>query len=421
MLISAFNVVDVLVLGLVLQELKVDLSLSDTQLGVLTGIAFAFFYSVMGIPLARWADRGNRVRVISTTTALWSVGVALCAVAGNFWQLVSIRAGVAIGEAGCGPPAHSLIAEYFTREQRPRAVAVYMLGSPLSYLIGYFVAGWLDQLYGWRMTFVLVGLPGLGLAALSHFTLREPRAKQSRAASEDSPGFGETCVTLWNNRTFRHLLLCFSVLYFFGSGIGSWQPTFFVRSFGLRTRELGAWLAVILGLGGMLGIYLGGQWASRKAGGNERLQLEVMSIAYVCFGLVMAGVYVSGNLYLSLALLGIASVGANSAMGPLFATVQTLVPPRMRAMSIAIVFLFANLIGAGLGPLAVGTLSDAFRPWAGEESLRYALLALSPGYTWAAWHCWRARLTVAADIAAASEASQLDKNVRRAPTTSSCG
>src|SRR5512145_1715882 len=127
-LVLASNCMDRIALGLVLQDIKIDLALSDTQLGLLTGIAFALFYSVMGIPIARWADRGNRVTIITITTALWSAAVALCAMAGNFLQLLLIRIGVAVGEAGCIPPAHSLIAEYFTRAERPRAVAIYMLG-----------------------------------------------------------------------------------------------------------------------------------------------------------------------------------------------------------------------------------------------------------------------------------------------------
>src|SRR5580704_16172504 len=159
LVILAFNSVDGLALGLVLQDIKVDLSLTDSQLGLLSGIAFALFYSVMGIPIARWADRGNRVTIISLTAAVWSVMVALCGMAASFTQLLLIRVGVAIGEAGCIPPAHSLIADYFGRAERPKAVAIYMLAGSLTTLIGYFVAGWLSEFYGWRAMFILLGLP----------------------------------------------------------------------------------------------------------------------------------------------------------------------------------------------------------------------------------------------------------------------
>lgn len=416
LVILAFNCVDRLALGIVLQDIKVDLELSDSQLGFLSGIAFALFYSVMGLPIARWADRGNRVTIITITTALWSAAVALCGMAGSFLQLLLIRIGVAVGEAGCIPPAHSLIADHFTRAERPRAVAIYMLGGPLSMMIGYFVAGWLNEFYGWRVTFMLLGLPGLGLAALAWFTVREPRRdkptlnvasqlaatslgqSKSAALSPAQPKLKEVCVSLGANSTFRHLLLGFSVMYFFGYGISQWQPAFFIRSFGMQTGELGTWFAVIWGGGGLLGTYWGGEWASRLAAHNERLQLKAAAVVYCSFGVISTSIYLSPNPYLAFGAMGLAAVGVTSANGPLFATVQTLVPPRMRAMSIAIIYLFANLIGMGLGPLTAGALSDAFRPWAGEESLRYALLILSPGYLWGAWHVWRASRTVAQDL-----------------------
>lgn len=427
LVILACNLVDGLVLGLVLQNIKVDLALSDTQLGFLSGIAFALFYSVMGIPIARWADRGNRVTIISITTALWSVTVALCGAAGNFLQLLLIRVGVAVGEAGCIPPAHSLIADYFTRAERPRAVARYMLGGPLSVVIGYFLAGWLNEFYGWRATFMLLSLPGLALAALAWFTLREPRLgkptmdpasrlaatslsqAESAALMWTQPSVKEVCVTLWANTTFRNLLFCFSVTSFFGAGIGQWQSAFFIRSYGLGTGELGTWFAVIYGLGNLLGIYWGGELASRLAANNERLQLKAMAAVYCSSAVISAFIFLSPNHYLAFGLMGLAVMVGTTATGPLFATIQTLVPERMRAMSIATIYLFANLVGMGLGPLAVGALSDALRPLLGEESLRYALLALCPGFFWGAWHLWRGSKTVSRDL----KAVQVDLAIRK--------
>jgi len=162
-------------LGVALQSIKTDLHLSDTQLGLLSGLAFAFLYAVMGIPIARWADSGNRIAIISLTIALWSAAMALCALAKTFVQLLLIRVGLAIGEAGCIPPAHSLIADHFTRAERPKAVSLYMLGVPLSAVLGYFLSGWLNELYGWRVMYMLLGLPGLGLSAVAWLTLKEPR------------------------------------------------------------------------------------------------------------------------------------------------------------------------------------------------------------------------------------------------------
>ncbi len=416
LVIQAFNGVDGLALGLVLQNIKADLHLSDTQLGFLSGIAFALFYSVMGIPIARWADRGNRVTIISLTTAVWSVMVALCGTAASFAQLLLIRVGVAIGEAGCIPPAHSLIADHFNRAERPRAVAFYMLAGSVSTLIGYFVAGWLNEFFGWRTMFILIGLPGILPAALARLTLREPRqqkresrgARQHPSTSDSAtdaaasggtvPSLREVLATLWRNQTFRSLLLSLCVLSFFVSGILQWQPAFFVRSFHLETGELGTWFAIIYGGASFAGTYWGGELASRRAAQNEPLQLRAMALLIASIGLLSTLLYLSYNRYVAFGLLGLGVLGGCAANGPLFAIIQTLVPERMRALSIATIYLFTNLIGAGLGPLAVGTLSDALRPQMGDESLRYALLALCPGYVWSGWYLWRAARTITRDL-----------------------
>lgn len=402
MVVLAFNNLDRLAVGVLLQDIKVDLALSDTQLGVLTGIAFALFYSVMGIPIARWADRGNRVTIISLTAALWSAAVALCGAAGNFLQLLLARIFVAVGEAGCNPPALSLISDYFTRAERPRAIARYMLGFPLALVVGYFASGWLNEFYGWRATFAILGLPGLALAALVAFTIKEPRRTETRGANIGSgpePSLKVVFVTLWANGTFRHLMFFFSVWCFFGFGIVQWQPAFFMRSHGLQTGELGTWLAGVYGLGGLVGTYLGGEWASRYARHNERLQLRVVAALMCLFTIFVAGAYLASSYHLAFVMLVVSAVGGAAINGPMFATIQTIVPSRMRATAIALLYFFANLIGMGLGPLAVGALSDGLGPRFGEDSLRYALLAFCPGYFWAGWHAWQAGRVVTGDIA----------------------
>lgn len=415
MVVLVFNNLDRSAIGLALQSIKAEFALSDTQIGLLTGIAFALFYSVMGIPIARWADRGNRVTVLSLATALWCGMVALCGLAGSFAQLLLIRIGVGVGEAGCLPVAHSLIADYFSRAERPRAVGRFMLGGPLGLVVGYFVAGWLNEWYGWRVAFIALGLPGLLLALLSRLTLMEPRtarrieaAGKSREVPGEVPapaplGFRETCGMLWRNATFRHLTLYFSVVAFFGYGISQWKPAFFVRSYGLLTGEVGTWFAICYGFAGIVGSYLGGTWASRYAAGNERLQLKAMAAATCGFALVSIWIYIVPSYYVAFALMSLASIGNAAVLGPLFATIQTLIPERTRAMAIATIYLFANLIGMGLGPLGVGALSDVLAPHFGNESLRIALLLLCPGYLWAALHLWCGSRTVERDLAAMVE------------------
>jgi len=222
--ILAFNFVDRLALGIVLQDIKTDLELTDTQLGFLSGIAFALFYSVMGIPIARWADRRNRVTIISATTALWSCGVVLCGMVTSYVQLLLVRVGIAVGEAGCIPPAHSLIADYFTRSERPRAVARYMLAGPLAVIVGYLATGWISELFGWRAAFMIIGMPGLVLSGIAYLTMREPRLSNDRllcrttVCVEPEPTVREVCSTLWRIAAFRHLLVCFSVWYSLGTG-----------------------------------------------------------------------------------------------------------------------------------------------------------------------------------------------------------
>ncbi len=415
LVIYASSNVDRLALGIVLQDIKAALHLSDTQLGLLTGIAFAAFYAVMGIPIARWADRGDRVRIISSTVALWSFAVALCGAAASFTQLLLIRICVAVGEAGCLPTSLSLIGDNFTRVERPRAIARYMLGAPLAFVVGYFAAGWLNELYGWRVTFVVLGLPGVILAALAALTLKEPRrarSVQARLTSEtvnpplpvtQAPSFKQTASILWANPAFRHLFFCYCVWYFFGYGILQWSPAFFVRSHGLQTGEIGTWFAAIYGVAGGIGTYLGGEMATRYAHNNERLQLRAGAVGFSSLAVLTAAVFLLRSNLWAFAALAVATFGSYVVQGPILAAIQSLAPARIRALSFAILYLFANLIGFGLGPLAAGMLSDALQPMFGVESLRFALVLLCPGYFWAAWHLWRASRTVIDDIATTQE------------------
>lgn len=411
----ACNYVERSVLALALQNIKTDLHLTDTQLGILSGFAFAVFYSFMGLPIARWADRGNRVTILAVTTALWAFMVALCGAVRGFWTLALVRMGVAVGEAGCIPPSHSLIADYFTRAERPRAVSIYMVGGWLSIVIGYFGGGALITSQGWRMAFIILGAAGLPLALLTGVTLTDSlRTRRRSCGAGMSGGADLTPVAgvepasqpklyagsraLWANQTFRHLLLGFSVLFFFAQGIAQWLPSYFVRSYSLGSAQLGTWFALSMGVPGMLGSVLGGEWASRAAAGNEALQLKAIAMVLCFFGAIYAGVYLSSSYPAAFLLIALANFGGATVNGPLFATVQAVVPSHMRAMSIAVIYLFANLLGMGLGPLAVGALSDALHPWVGEESLRYSLLIWCPGYGWAAYHLWLATHTVDQDL-----------------------
>lgn len=398
--ILMFNLVDRWALGIVLQDIKRDLDLTDTQLGFLTGIAFALFYSVLGLPIARWADRGDRVVVISVTAVVWSICVALCGAATSFVQLLLIRIGVGIGEAGAVPPAHSLIADAFGRDERARATGLYNLGGAASFVVGLFGAGWINEFYGWRVTFFVLGLPGLLLALIAWFTLKEPRRERPAAIAEPNENIIATARHLWSIKTFRHILFCISVLYFFGYGVAQWQPAFFMRSYGLSSGEVGTYMAIAYGIGSIAGALLGGEWAHRFARGNETLQLKGAAVALFCATISTILTFAVENVTLSLIFVGIGLLTGYFVNGPMFGTLQTLVPEKMRATSVALVFLVANLIGMGFGPLATGALSDALSASFGDHSLKYALLTISPGYLLAVLLAWRASVSVRETIPA---------------------
>jgi MFS family permease len=264
--------------------------------------------------------------------------------------------------------------------------------------------------------FLCIGAPGIVLGLLAARVIREPRLDKTRAGNPDSSvsvdsrksespaSLLHVTKVLWRNVTFRHLLLAFAVYYFFACGITQWTPAFFIRSFGMRTGELGTWFAIIQSVCGLIGTFCGGAWASRYAGNNEALQLKAMAIANGSFNAgVWALIYTSHTSATALVWMGLSTLGGTTILGPMSALAQTLVPSHMRASAVAIIYLFANLIGLGLGPLAVGALSDLMHGHLGNESLRYALLITSPGYLWVSWHFWKASRTVGRDLATLNE------------------
>lgn len=397
-IIGAFNYVDRIVISLLLELIKQDLQLSDSQLGFLTGFAFALFYALAGIPIARWADRGNRNTIVTVTTGLWSAMVVICGFVGNYTQLLLVRVGVAVGEAGCLPPAQSLIADYFDRTERPWAMSIYWLCSPIAVIIGYLGAGWLAEWVGWRMTFIVLGIPGILLALLAKFTLREPRIALSASGPVQHHAFKTVLTTLWQQRAFRYIVIGYCVAYFFSAGTGVWLPTFFIRSHNMSIGELGIWLTLTAGGGGLFGTYLGGVLASRYMANREELQLKGVAILQVLTAILFVIVYLSSSKYVSLASYTLAMILIHMCSAPVFAAIQSLVRDRMRSVALAIKFLLGNLIGLGLGPVATGVLSDLLMPTFGQDSLRYALVLFQPGFLWVMYYYWKAGNTVEADI-----------------------
>ena len=318
-------------------------------------------------------------------------------VVGSFAQLLLVRIGVAVGESGCVPTAQSLIADYFHRAERPRAMAIYWMCGPVAVIIGYFGGGWLVEHVGWRVTFMLIGVLGILLALLVKFTIREPR-KKSNNHTVYQPPLKSVIVTLWRQRTYRSIVMAFSAMYFFGMGLGQWLPTFFIRSYDMNAGELGLWFAFVWGGCSLIGTYLGGYLATRYALHKEALQMRVTALLVCVGGLLYMMIFLSSNRYDSLAYMAIVGILHSMGNGVIFSSIQSLVTDHMRSVSLAFIFLMANLIGFGLGPFTAGILSDFLAPRFERESLRYALAALSPGYIWAGSYYWKAASTINEDI-----------------------
>jgi len=387
------NFIDRQILVILMEPIKEDLNLSDTQLGFMSGFAFAIFYTTLGIPIARLADRGNRVNIISGAIALWSAMTAFSGMAMNFWQLVIARIGVGVGEAGCTPPAHSLITDYFPRAERARAISIYMMGVPIGVLGGFLLGGWLNELYNWRIAFIAMGVPGLVLALIMKLTVKEPKRGQFDELDHEAQAnynLHETFRFLWRNRTFRHLVAAMALVAFVGAGIAQWQASFFIRYHGMGTGELGTWLSLMIGLVGALGTYLGGYISTRLGPNSEALQLRLLALVAVL--ILPVGIFWLSwpNRYIALLAVGLYAFLYFLHYGPAFAKILAMTPGDMRAMASAITLFTVNLVGTGIGPLASGALSDALVPVFGAGALRAAMMILFFVALWAAWHFWRA-------------------------------
>jgi len=400
--VYVLNQIDRGLMILLLQPIKASLALSDTQLGFLTGIAFALFYSTLGVPIARWADRRNRVTIASASIGLWGLTVMACLFVTNYAQLVAARVSAAIGESGGKPPTYSLVGDYFPApKERTRSMAIYMMGGPLAALVSFTVGGWLNQLYGWRVTFFLMGIPGLLLAILVKLTVVEPRGRRLSpdVQAPAAPTLRCVLLTLWQRRSLRHLCLALIAIYTLGQGMAPWYAAFMVRSHGMNTQELGVWLGLTMSLGGVAGALAGGYAANRWFAQNEQGQMRLSALVVGALVPCYLAFLCLPQKYVALVALFPIMTALFVFQGPVYALMQRLVTDGMRATMLAVVMLLANLIGMGIGPQAVEILSDLFRPFAGNDSLRYAMLAMSFVACWAALHFWQAGRTVEQDLA----------------------
>ena len=384
--------VDRQIMGILGQPIKESLLISDTQLGLLTGIMFAVFYATLGMPMAMWADRNNRRNLISFSVFLWSLMTAMCALATNFVQLLLLRIGVGVGEAGSNPPSHSIIADLYPPEKRSTAMAIFGTGINWGILIGFLVGGWINEWYGWQAAFVIVGLPGILLALLVRFTVVEPSRGHSEALQQEVavPGFWEVVGFIWRNSVLRHIVVAGALVSFAGYASVIWIPIYLVRIHDMGTGEVGSYLALLIGVGGAIGIYLGGRIADFMAArrGQQWLPWVVAISSLITLPLLFI-TFMATTPMIAIAAYALPAMLGTLYVAPGFALIQNSTPLEMRSVAAAINLFVINIIGLGLGPFTVGFFSDVFSQSYGEDGLRWGLATTIVILIWGVIHYWR--------------------------------
>jgi MFS family permease len=391
------------ILAASLQAIKKEFAASDFQMGVLTGIPFAIFYSVMGIPIAAWADRTSRRNVLALAVASWSAMTAIFGMSVNYAMLFAARVGTAIGEAGGSPPSHSLISDYFPKKRRGTAFAIYALGVPIGTSLGAWYGGWGNQNFGWRNTFILAGVPGVVIALLLWLSVKEPPRGLSdgvvRKAADTAPGMWEVLTFLWRRSSFRHLCLAaalHSVVWYASSAFNN---AFLQRSHEMSVGEASNWIAILAAIAGV-GTFLGGWLSDRLStkSNDRRWYMWVPGVATLLCVPFQFLAFLSTNLAVALpSFVGLMLMAAVF-FGPSFAMTQALATLRMRSVATSLLLFIQTLIGFGLGPSVTGFISDRLAPTYQTDSLRYALVIIGVVNLWAALHYMLGARTLKQDL-----------------------
>jgi MFS family permease len=382
-----FNFIDRQIIGILAVPIKADLALTDTQLGLMGGLAFALFYTGLGIPVALLADRFSRTWIMTVALAIWSAMTAVSGLATNFWQLFLARVGVGVGEAGGVAPAYSLISDLFPPTHRARALSVYSFGIPIGRALGIVFGGVIASLVNWRLAFFLVGLAGLLLAPVFRLTVAEPeRGRYDRQRGKQaSPRLSAILRTLSGKPSFWLLSVGASCSSMMGYGVFFWLPSFFVRSYGMTLLNASLFYGAVLLLGGLVGIWIGGSLGDRFGNRDHAQYARIPAFAFLATVPFYALAILSPNLALSFLVLLVPTALGLVWLGPIISAVQHLVQPNMRATASAIFLFINNLLGIGLGTYAIGALSDAFQVRLGDDALRYSILAGTGFYVVAAF------------------------------------
>ncbi len=386
-----FNVIDRGVLSILQQDIREELEISRTAMGLLTGLGFGLFYAVMTIPIARLADRWSRVHVLALATSLWSVATALCGTAFNYASLAVFRTTTGVGEAGGTPPSHSLISDYFPTSKRATALAIYAMSVPIGTAIGSLVSGWSNIYFGWRQTFLIVGLPGVAAALLVWLTVKEPPrgyadGPQSKPKLQ-TPAFLEVCRFLLTRKSFMHMSVAaalHAVMWYAGS---NWNAEFFRSYHGMNSGITGNYLATFA-LIGALGSFLGGYLADRLSTrhNDKRWYMWVPALACLLMVPLQFASYLSSNLAVVVPAFSAMVVLASMFFGPSFSVAQSIATVRMRAVAASVLLFIQSIIGLTLGAALPGAISDLLAASTGRMSLPYAMVIVGVANVWAAIH-----------------------------------
>jgi MFS family permease len=378
-LVYALNFLDRTIFNVLIEPIKKEFALSDTTIGLLAGFGFVLMYSVLGMPIARISDRRSRRNIVALGLAFWSAMTTLCGMAQNATTLAIARIGVGIGESAGTPASQSLIADLFGKDERPRALGIFAIGTYLGVFLGYFFGGWVNQYYGWRAAFIGAGVPGLAIAILLRISVREPiRGAQDagvpRAVRQD---LRPTFSFLLSQRSYILVLIGFCLTSYTNYATSVWIPPFLARVHHLSSAEIGTYAGTFKGLFGIAGTLLGGFVVARISRNDDRWKLWAPAIMSGLAGPIFATCMLTPSFPVSIAMLALFSLFVGFHLGPIFAIAQTVAKSSMRALATATVLLTATCFGQGVGPLVVGLCNDWLKPSYGVDAIRYSLLTAS--------------------------------------------
>ena len=379
-IVYSVNFIDRQLLSILQESIKADLMLSDAQLGLLTGFAFAVFYTFAGLPIASLADRSNRRNIVAVSLTVWSGMTALSGMAQNYGQLLAARVGVGIGEAGGSPPSHSMISDIFPPEKRASAIGFYSTGISIGILFGFLFGGWLNEFFGWRVAFFVVGVPGVLIAIVLKLTVPEPirGLTENRASAGENPSMLSVFKLLLSRPSFMLMALGAAMNAFAGYSSSNWIASFMIRTHQMPTGELGTWLALIIGVGGAIGVFSSGVLADKLGKRDKRWYMWVAVCACAISIPFQISMFLVDSPYTALLLLIVPAILSNAYLGATIACVHSMVGLKMRAVSSALLFFILNMIGLGLGPTSIGLLSDTLADQHGVDSLGYAMMYIIP-------------------------------------------